>query len=60
MNIDHRTIFPIGVGKALAVFLIAAACIGCGTDSSLAKTSAEDSLNQAPPIEPQLRHQTRQ
>ena len=54
MNIDHRTIFPIGVGKALAVFLIAAACIGCGTDSSLAKTSAEDSLNQAPPIEPQV------
>ena len=54
MNIDHRTIFPIGVGKALSVFLIAAACIGCGTDSSLAKTSAEDSLNQAPPIEPQV------
>ena len=43
MNINHRTVYPFGAAKALAIFLIAVTLQGCGTDTDSAKSAGNDS-----------------
>ena len=43
MNSNHHTAYSSGVGKALAIFLIAVTLQGCGTDTDSGKSSASDS-----------------
>ncbi len=43
MNINYRTVYPSGVGRVLAIFLIAVTLQGCGTDNDSAKDAGNDS-----------------
>ena len=43
MNINHRTVYPFGAAKALAIFLIAVTLQACGTNTDSAKSAGNDS-----------------